>query len=127
MNFKDLRNLDKDDLLGLMGLETKHSTAGYLAGTLGTFGVGLLVGAGIALLLAPKPGNELREDIREKLRRSLVRRVDPLRPGPERDPGRNRQDLLSRGFRLRLRRIGWARGTGLPLCASENGRAPSGV
>ena len=23
MNFKDLRNLDKDDLLGLMGLETK--------------------------------------------------------------------------------------------------------
>ena len=70
MNFKDLRNLDKDDLLGMMGLETKHSTAGALAGTLGTFGVGLLVGAGIALLLAPKPGNELREDIREKLRRS---------------------------------------------------------
>ena len=70
MNFKDLRNLDKDDLLGLMGLETKHSTAGYLAGTLGTFGVGLLVGAGIALLLAPKPGHELREDIRDRLRRA---------------------------------------------------------
>ena len=70
MNFKDLRNLDKDDLLGLMGLETKSSTAGYLAGTLGTFGVGLLVGAGIALLLAPKPGSELREDIRGKLRRT---------------------------------------------------------
>jgi YtxH-like protein len=70
MNFKDLRNLDKDDLLGLMGLETKHSTASDLAGTLGTFGVGLLVGAGIALLLAPKPGHELREDIRDKLRRS---------------------------------------------------------
>jgi hypothetical protein len=70
MNFKDLRNLDKDDLLGLMGLESKHSTAGYLAGTLGTFGVGLLVGAGIALLLAPKPGHELREDIRDKLHRA---------------------------------------------------------
>jgi len=70
MNFKDLRNLDKDDLLGMMGLETKSSTAGYLAGTLGTFGVGLLVGAGIALLLAPKPGSELREDIRDKLRRT---------------------------------------------------------
>ncbi|HVV51030.1 MAG TPA: YtxH domain-containing protein [Polyangia bacterium] len=70
MTFKDLRNMDKDDVLGLMGLETKSSTAGDLAMTLGTFGVGLLVGAGIALLLAPKPGNELREDIREKLRRS---------------------------------------------------------
>ena len=68
MNLKDLRNLDKDDLLGLIGLETKPSTGSYLAGTLGTFGVGLLVGAGIALLLAPKPGAELREDIREKLR-----------------------------------------------------------
>ena len=36
MNFKDLRNMDKEDLLGLMGLETKSSTAGYVAGTLGT-------------------------------------------------------------------------------------------
>ena len=70
MNLKDLRNLDKEDVLGLIGLESKQSTGAYLAGTLGTFGVGLLVGAGIALLLAPKPGAELRDDIREKLRRS---------------------------------------------------------
>jgi len=70
MNFKDLRNMDKDDLLGLIGLESKPSTGSYLAGTLGTFGLGLLVGAGIALLLAPKPGAELREDIRDKLRRA---------------------------------------------------------
>jgi gas vesicle protein len=69
MNFKDLRNMDKEDLLGLIGLESKPSTGSYLAGTLGTFGIGLLVGAGIALLLAPKPGAELREDIRDKLRR----------------------------------------------------------
>jgi gas vesicle protein len=70
MNFKDLRNMDRDDLLGLIGLESKPSTGSYLAGTLGTFSLGLLVGAGIALLLAPKPGAELRDDIREKLRRS---------------------------------------------------------
>jgi hypothetical protein len=70
MNLKDLRNLDKDDLLGLVGLETKHSTAADVGMALGTFGVGLLVGAGIALLLAPKPGHELRDDIREKLRRA---------------------------------------------------------
>jgi YtxH-like protein len=76
MNLKDLRNLDKDDVLGLVGLETKHSMAADIGMTLGTFGVGLLVGAGIALLLAPKPGAELREDIREKLRRS--REEEPL-------------------------------------------------
>jgi len=70
MNLKDLKNLDKDDLLGMLGLEQKHSTAGWLAGTLGTFGIGMLVGAGIALILAPKPGRELREDIRDRLRRA---------------------------------------------------------
>jgi len=70
MNLKDLKNMDKDDLLGLLGLEPKSSTGAWLAGTLGTFGVGLLVGAGIALMLAPKPGRELREDLRDRLRRA---------------------------------------------------------
>ena len=70
MNFKDLRHLDKDEILGLLGLETKTSTGAAVAGTLGTFGIGLLVGAGIALLLAPKPGRQLREDLRERLRRA---------------------------------------------------------
>ena len=70
MNLKDLRNLDKDDLLGVLGLETKTSTGAWLAGALGMFGVGLLVGAGLGLLLAPKPGRELRDDIRERLRRN---------------------------------------------------------
>jgi gas vesicle protein len=70
MNLTDLRNLDKDEILGMLGLETKTSTGAWLAGSLGTFGVGLLVGAGIALMLAPKPGRELREDIRDRLRRA---------------------------------------------------------
>jgi hypothetical protein len=69
MNFKDVRNLDKDELLSLLGLERKSSPAAGLAGALGTFGVGLLVGAGIALILAPKPGHELRQEIRDRLRR----------------------------------------------------------
>jgi len=69
MNLKDVRNLDKDDLLSLLGLEKKASPAAGLATALGTFGVGLLVGAGIALILAPKPGRELREEIRDRLRR----------------------------------------------------------
>lgn len=70
MNLKDLRNLDREDILGMLGLETKSSTGAWMAGALGTFGVGLLVGAGIGLLLAPKPGRELREDLRDRLRRA---------------------------------------------------------
>ena len=69
MTLKDVRNLDKDELLGLLGLERKSSPAAGLAAALGTFGVGLLVGAGIALALAPKPGHELRRELRDRLRR----------------------------------------------------------
>jgi len=67
MKLQDIRNMDKDDFLGILGLETKHSFTNQLLGTLGTFGIGLLVGAGVALLLAPKAGSELRRDIRAKL------------------------------------------------------------
>ena len=91
MNLKELRNLDRDDILSMLGLETKSSTAGWLAGTLSTFGVGLLVGAGIGLLLAPKPGHELREDLRDRLRRApediseavsgMANRMDQQLPG----------------------------------------------
>ena len=69
MKLEDIRNMDKDDFLGLLGLQTKHSFTNQLLGTLGTFGVGLLVGAGVALLLAPKAGNDLRHDLRAKLHR----------------------------------------------------------
>jgi hypothetical protein len=67
MKLQDIRNLDKDDFLGLLGLESKHSFTNRLFGTLGTFGIGLLVGAGVALLLAPKAGGDLRHDLRAKL------------------------------------------------------------
>ena len=70
MNLKDLKNLDKDELLGMLGLESKQTTASWLAGTLTTFGIGMLVGAGVALMVAPKAGRELRGDIRQRLRRA---------------------------------------------------------
>jgi hypothetical protein len=69
MKLHDLKDMDKDDFLGLIGLQSKRSFTSELLGTLGTFGIGLLVGAGVALLLAPKPGRDLRHDIRTKIRR----------------------------------------------------------
>ena len=80
MKLHDLKDMDKDDFLGLIGLQSKRSFTSELLGTLGTFGVGLLVGAGIALLLAPKPGRDLRQDIRAKIRPGKgeeARAVDP--------------------------------------------------
>ena len=69
MKLQDIKNMDKDDFLGILGLETKHTFTNQLLGTVATFGVGLLVGAGVALLLAPKAGSELRHDLRAQLHR----------------------------------------------------------
>ena len=80
MNFKELRNLDRDDILEMIGLQKKASTASYLAGALGTFGIGILVGAGIGLLMAPKSGRELRENLRDRLRRVPEDMNDTMNP-----------------------------------------------
>jgi|tagenome__1003787_1003787.scaffolds.fasta_scaffold18854398_2 gas vesicle protein len=70
MKLQDVKDLEKDDLLALLGLQTKMPESARLLGALSIFGVGLLVGAGAALLLAPKPGRQLRDDIRSKLQQS---------------------------------------------------------
>ena len=72
MKLHDLKDMDKDDFLGMIGLQTKRSLTGELLGALGTFGIGMLVGAGVALLLAPKPGRDFRQDIRAKTQRGKV-------------------------------------------------------
>jgi hypothetical protein len=69
MKLQDITNMDKDDVLGMLGLEARRSHGSRMLTTLGTFGIGLLVGAGVALLLAPKTGMALRQDLRAKLRR----------------------------------------------------------
>ena len=74
MNLRHLTTRDQDDLLDKLGLEAKGSR-GALAATLGTFGVGLLVGVGIGFMLAPKAGPGLREDLRERLR-GVAKRFD---------------------------------------------------
>lgn len=66
IDIRKLRDLDRDDLLNLIGLQTKRTATDWILPTLGIFSVGVLVGAGIGMLLAPKPGRELREDLRSR-------------------------------------------------------------
>ena len=66
-DLKKLGNLDRDDLLELIGLETRKGAEAYVVPAMSAFAVGVLVGAGLGLLLAPKPGNELRSDLRTRL------------------------------------------------------------
>lgn len=69
--FSDLRkrlpDLDKDDLLDLVGLEARRSAGDKVVTSLAIFGAGVLVGVGLGLMLAPKPGRDLRSDLRQRI------------------------------------------------------------
>lgn len=54
-----------DELIGLLGLQRRARGSDVLSGV-ALFGAGLLVGAGLALLLAPTSGRELREGLGER-------------------------------------------------------------
>jgi hypothetical protein len=81
MKFEDIKNLDRDDILGMIGLETKPTNYSRVFSTMGTLAIGLLVGAGVALLLAPKAGSELRNDIRTRIRHN--HKADEISEGAE--------------------------------------------
>jgi hypothetical protein len=62
---KELRNLDKNDILNALGLETRRSNTDMVLPVLGIFTAGLLTGLGAGLMLAPKSGQSLRDDARD--------------------------------------------------------------
>jgi gas vesicle protein len=79
MKLKDLKNFDKSQLLDMLGLEQKSSTTSSLMTTLGLVGLGAIVGAGVALFLAPMSGRELRDDISRRLKNGADDALDMAR------------------------------------------------
>jgi hypothetical protein len=57
----------KEDIASAVGLEARSSATGDMLTAFGIFGTGMFLGAGLALLFAPKAGNEIRHDIAEKV------------------------------------------------------------
>lgn len=64
---KNPLNMSRDDLLGALGLQTRRSAASYLLPALGMFGVGIVAGAGLGMLFAPRTGREIRREIGTKV------------------------------------------------------------
>lgn len=60
-------DISKEDILNVLGVATKPSSTSRVFGALGLIGLGLVAGAGAALLLAPKSGVELRRELSRKL------------------------------------------------------------
>ena len=56
--------LSTDDVLGALGLERRRAARDVILPTAGIFVAGLMVGAGVALLIAPRSGQETRRELR---------------------------------------------------------------
>lgn len=80
------RALDRDALLRRVGLEERSPAADFLTG-LGLFSVGVLVGAGLGLMFAPKKGDEIRAALNDAWRkRSRAAQEFARSVGPESAP-----------------------------------------
>jgi hypothetical protein len=79
MKLNDIRNFSKDDVLAALGLQTRTSALGSVFGSIGLIGLGMVIGAGAALMMAPKSGRELREDLSTKLNGTTRRVAERVR------------------------------------------------
>jgi hypothetical protein len=76
MTWKGMRKMmDRDALLHRLGLEERSPASDFFTG-LGLFAVGVLVGAGLGLMFAPKPGTEMRAAVGEAWRSRGTREPD---------------------------------------------------
>jgi hypothetical protein len=69
MNLTDITALKSDDLLAAIGLATRQTATARLLNFAGAFLAGALAGGAAALLLAPKSGRGLREDLGNGIRK----------------------------------------------------------
>ena len=73
MSWKSMKGmLDRDDLLKRIGLEERSAAGDFFSG-LGLFSIGVLVGAGVGLMFAPRRGDEMRQNVKEAWRQRSVR------------------------------------------------------
>ncbi|MFO7564255.1 MAG: YtxH domain-containing protein [Enhygromyxa sp.] len=88
MNLENLTNMSRMDLLRSIGLAPRVTD--YILPALGIFAAGTIVGAGTALMLAPRSGNKLRRQIREEVR-SKLGELEQLLEGDEKSEKKKRE------------------------------------
>jgi hypothetical protein len=70
--YRKLSRMDSNDWLATVGLERRNVAADIFAAS-GFVLLGCAVGVGLGLLLAPKPGTELRADLNKTIRNTAER------------------------------------------------------
>ena len=82
----NIRELSKEELLATLGLQPRRTTMDYLLPALGLFGAGLLIGASVGVLFAPKSGEQLRSDLGQRVREMGGARPEDVPPGMQNPP-----------------------------------------
>ncbi len=82
MRWSDLRDVNKEDMLALLGLQPKRGFLDVFLPGLGLFGAGLLVGAGLGMMLAPQSGYEMRRGLLERYGQKMTSGQPQPSPGP---------------------------------------------
>ncbi len=75
----NIQGVGIDDVLGSVGLERRRSAMDKILPALGYIGLGTVIGAGAALLLAPSSGKELRAKVQNQLEDAKTRVDNGLR------------------------------------------------
>jgi YtxH-like protein len=70
-----MADINAETILGALGLQ-RQGSSDIVAPVIGAFVVGGLIGAGLALLFAPKSGEELRRDLGQRVDEALESRED---------------------------------------------------
>ncbi len=75
MDMKDIKNLDKEQILEMLGLQQADTTLASTLRALGFIGIGALVGATVMLFLAPQTGRDMRENVVKKVKNTTDQAV----------------------------------------------------
>ncbi len=62
--FNAVRGITADDVLAALGLQRRRTTAASMLPLATGFAAGALAGAAVAFLFAPKPGHEMRRELK---------------------------------------------------------------
>lgn len=93
MNMKELRknfrDMDSQRVLEMIGLERRRSPARRLVPLFALFGAGILVGVGVGMMVAPRRGRELRDELKEKFEKGIPRAAEAIESAVEQAKARS--------------------------------------
>lgn len=80
---KSFRDLDRERVLELIGLERRRNAAERVLPVIALFGAGILLGVGVGIMVAPKPGRELRQDLKGRFQQQLPKATQMMEAAAE--------------------------------------------